>query len=190
MQQDRSERPLAQRMKTIASWVIVVIAGVTLASFLRAFVTTAYAIPSGSMEDTLMTGDRLYAEKITYLFEDPQAGDIVTFLDPSDPGRTLIKRIVATEGQSIDLHDGNVYINGTLLSEDYVAGKPTWPLEAVSNMEITYPFTIPSGKVWVMGDNRTNSLDSRYFGPIPVDSITGKALFRNWPLTSIGFVQE
>ena len=87
---------------------------------LRTYVFTAYEIPSGSMEETIMTGDMVFAEKVSYYFRDPQPGDIVTFSDPKIPGRTLIKRCIATAGQTIDIDgDGFLYIDGVAQTETY-----------------------------------------------------------------------
>ncbi|MCI8469664.1 MAG: signal peptidase I [Eggerthellaceae bacterium] len=148
----------------------------------------AYAIPSGSMEGTILVGDRVYSERISYLFHDPEPGDIITFEDPHCPNSVLIKRVVATGGQTIDLVDGQVVVDGTPLDEPYVNGKPTYPLDGWT--ALSYPYTIPEDELWVMGDNRTNSQDSRCFGSVPVDSVTGKAVFTYWPLPRIGLLES
>ena len=168
-------------------WVITIAVGVVLALFLRTYVAEVYLVPSGSMLETIQEGDRLLGEKITYLTSSPQQGDIVTFRDPEDPDTTLIKRVIATGGQTVDLRDGVVYVDGEALDEDeYTLGKPTYALDQhASNLSenISYPYTVPEGYVWVMGDNRTNSLDSRYFGPVSEDTVTSKALFIFWPFS-------
>lgn len=153
--------------------------------FLSTFVYRAYEIPSGSMEETIETGDMVFAEKVSYYFREPAAGDIVTFEDPLVPGRILIKRCIATEGQTVELVDGQVVVDGAPLDEPYTDGKPSEPLSS----DIEYPYTVPDGCVWVMGDNRTNSQDSRYFGAIPVDTVTGHAVFTYWPLNHIGLLE-
>jgi signal peptidase I len=153
---------------------------------LRTFVFVPYEIPSGSMEDTIMTGDMVFSEKITYYLGEPQQGDIITFADPNVAGRTLIKRVIAVGGQTVDLQNGHVVVDGQVLDEPYTEGKPSYPLE---NSKITFPYTVPEGSVWVMGDNRTNSQDSRYFGAIKVSTITGKAVWTYWPLSDIGILQ-
>ena len=139
---------------------------------LRTYVFTAYEIPSGSMEETIMTGDMVFAEKVSYYFRDPQPGDIVTFSDPEIPGRTLIKRCIATAGVA--------------QTETYTHGKPTLPL---TNSTITFPYTVPSGYIWVMGDNRTNSQDSRYFGAVPASSVTGRGVLVYWPVPDFGLLE-
>ena len=162
------------------AWVLLVL---VMFFLLTNFVFCGYVIPSGSMEDTLMPEDRIFAEKISYYVDSPQPGDIVTFDDPEVPGRTLIKRCVAVAGQTVDLQDGKVVVDGVTLSEPYTMGKESLPLNSPT---VTYPYTVPQGHIWVMGDNRTNSLDSRYFGSIRIDSVTGKAFFRFFPFDRIG----
>ncbi len=165
--------------------IVVILAIVFGLSFLlRTFVFGAYAIPSASMETTIMTGDMVFSEKVSYYVRAPQSGDIVTFTDPETPSRTLIKRVIATEGQTITLKDGKVLVDGVALDEEYTNGKPSYELAST----ITFPYTVPQGYVWVMGDNRTNSQDSRYFGAIPVSSITGRAAIIYWPLNHLGLL--
>jgi signal peptidase I len=155
-----------------------------MALVIRVFIAETYAVPSGSMLETIQLGDRLVGEKVTLHWSDPEPGDIITFDDPDGSGVTLIKRVIATEGQVVDLQDGYVYVDGVVIDEPYVEGKPTYPLDGhSSNLEenVTFPYTVPAGCFWVMGDNRTNSLDSRYFGVVPRTSVTSKALFIFWP---------
>ena len=176
---------------------------------LRAFVVEPFEIPSGSMLPTIQIGDRIFSEKVTVAFDKmPNVGDVVTFTNPRDPSETLIKRVIATEGQTIDLRDGVVYVDGEPLDEEYVHGKPTKPMtndlsyvgavlsvdpetleatvnetgQKVGSQLITYPYTIPKGYFWAMGDNRTNSADSRVFGPVSAENVTGVAVWRYWPV--------
>ena len=165
----------------------IVVAVLVLSTLLRTFVFQPYEIPSGSMEDTIMVGDMVFSEKVSYYFRDVEAGDIVTFSDPLSPGRVLIKRVVATEGQTVDINDvdGLVYVDGVPLDEPYTNGLPSYRLDnSIAN--VTYPYTVPEGQVWVMGDNRTNSQDSRYFGSIDADTITGRGALIYWPLNHFG----
>ena len=177
-----------QRLRSAASWNAWIVAALVVAGCFRLFVAEAYAIPSGSMEGTLEVGDRIVAEKVSYRFGAPAAGDIVTFRDLDDPARTLVKRVVATEGQMVDLREGRVYVDGALLAEPYVEGRPTYPLTTAGQPSVSYPYVVPAGELWVMVDNRTNSRDSRAFGPIPAASVTGKVVFRDWPLGRAGLV--
>lgn len=151
----------------------------------RVFVVEPYSIPSGSMETTLMINDCVFSEKVSYHLCDVQQGDIVTFADPEVEGRTLIKRVIATEGQTVDLVNGAVSVDGQVLDEPYTHGLPSEELTPARNVQISYPYTVPAGYVWVMGDNRTNSADSRYFGAVPTSNITGRAAAIYWPLNRI-----
>ena len=165
--------------------MVAVVALITIG--LRMFVFVPYEIPSGSMEDTIMPGDMVFSEKISYYMRSPERGDIVTFADPQVAGRTLIKRVIATEGQTVDLVDGKVVVSGVTLDESYTSGRESFPLERTApGVDVTFPYTVPAGHVWVMGDNRTASQDSRYFGAIPISSITGRAAVVYWPPSDIG----
>lgn len=167
--------------------IAIVVLGVVA---LRMFVFVPYEIPSGSMEDTIMTGDMVFSEKVTYYTRSAQQGDIVTFDDPEVAGRTLIKRVIALGGQTVDLVDGKVVVDGVTLNEPYTSGKESCPLSrTASDVTIAYPYTVPEGYVWVMGDNRTSSQDSRYFGAIPVSSISGRAVLVYWPFNHFGLLE-
>lgn len=174
-------------LRTLLGIVVMVAFVFGLSYLLRVFVFQAFEIPSGSMESTIMTGDMVFAEKVSYYFRDPEPGDIITFEDPDIPGRTLIKRCIATEGQVVDINDedGLVYVDGVALDEPYTNGKPSYTLAN----GVTFPYTVPEGEVWVMGDNRTNSSDSRRFGSIPVDSISGHGVMVYWPFDQIRILE-
>ncbi len=184
----QSKREEKGGLSTFASFLIM-IAIVVVAYFgLRTFVVGTYEIPSGSMLDTIQIGDRVFSEKVSYYFRDPEQGDIITFADPENPQRTLIKRVIAVGGQTVDLKDGYVYVDGKKLDEPYTEGKQSLPLNTAYGVSVTYPYTVPDGYLWVMGDNRTNSADSRYFGAVSKDSVTGHANFTFWPLNRIGIL--
>ena len=168
-------------LRNIISLVVMIVLVIGFSTLLRIFVLQGYTIPSGSMEDTLMTGDTIFAEQLSYYFRGIEPGDIVTFQDPEIPGRILVKRCIAVGGQTVDLKGGQVYVDGVAQTEPYTLGKPSDPL-ARTAVTITYPYTVPVGKIWVMGDNRTNSQDSRYFGAIDTSSVFGRAYMVYWPL--------
>ena len=169
----------------LAEIVLTIALGLGLALLLRAFVVESYVIPSGSMLYTLQLGDRLIGEKVSYYFRSPEPGEIVTFNhdDGSGSKEVLIKRVIAVGGQTVDLIDGKVYVDGVMLDEPYIGSTSTYSLsDSPGSAGITYPYTVPEGCLWVMGDNRTNSSDSRYFGPVAESDITSHAIFIFWPI--------
>ncbi len=171
------------RLHAVLSTIATVAVGVGIALVIRAFVFEVYSVPTGSMLETIQLGDHLVGEKITYRSSTPQVGDVVTFLSPEDGTTTLIKRVVAVGGQTVDLtDDGVLYVDGVAQEEPYTLGKPTYSLsDYTGSAGIAYPYIVPHGMVFVMGDNRTNSLDSRYFGPVSVDAVSSRAVFIFWP---------
>ena len=181
--EDKGQSPARSLFDVVATVAIAVLA----AFLLRTFVIGVYVVPTGSMLDTIQEGDMLVGEKVTLRWDAPSVGDVVTFDSPLEPGTVLIKRVVASEGQVIDLRGGVLYVDGEAQDEPYTEGKPT---ESLSNLQgsaqVQYPYTVPDGCVFCMGDNRTNSLDSRYFGPVSVDAVSSKGLFIYWPLTDVG----
>ncbi|MDZ4181058.1 MAG: signal peptidase I [Coriobacteriia bacterium] len=150
-----------------------------LAQGIKTFVIQPFVIPTGSMEPTIMIGDRVLAEKISYRFETPSVGDIVVFDDPSGVYPQLIKRVVAVGGQTVDVRDGGVYIDDVPLDEPYIRNART----ELATLQL--PITIPEDQVWLMGDNRPNSQDSRFFGPQPVSMVKGRAFGIYWPVDHI-----
>lgn len=159
--------------------VVMVAVAFALATIIRTYVVQPYVIPSGSMIPTIEIQERVLANKFIYRFGKPRPGDIVVLDDPTGNVTTLIKRVIAVEGQTLDIEDGFVVVDGVRLDEPYTYGKRTEP------GPVPLPITIPEGYVWVMGDNRPNSTDSRVFGPVPMSSIHGKAVLRFWPLDRV-----
>ncbi|NLQ13064.1 signal peptidase I [Olsenella sp. KGMB02461] len=185
--------PQNRPWRSVLEWVFIIALAVACAMAVRAFIVEPFEVPTESMISTIQVGDRLLGEKISYLAHDPQTGDVVTFSDPENPSTTLIKRVIATPGQTIDLEDGAVYVDGVKLDEPYTQGKPTNPIERHADFlssDITYPYTLGQDEYWMMGDNRTNSLDSRYFGPIKRQAITSRGWFIFWPLNDIGTLTD
>ena len=182
------EEAKGSALKSVIEWVVVIACALGVAFLVRTFVVEPFEIPSESMLETIKVGDRILGEKLTYLNGAPETGDIVTFLDPEDPETTLIKRVIATPGQTIDLVDGKVAIDGELIEEPYVQGE-TFPLPSSSSTlsePVSFPYTLGEDEYWVMGDNRENSLDSRYFGPIRTEDVTSKAWIVFWPPEDFG----
>ena len=175
-------------LRAIVRLAVMVAVVLGLSWALRTFVFQAYEIPSGSMEQTIMTGDMVFSEKVSYYARDVEPGDIVTFYDPEIPGRILIKRVIATGGQTVDLVDGKVVVDGVALDEPYTGGLPSEPLAPAPGADVSYPYTVPEGHLWVMGDNRTNSNDSRYFGAVGCSSVTARGVAVIWPLEDAALI--
>ena len=163
--------------------VITVAIAILLAQGVRAYVAEGYQTPTGSMVPTIETTDYTMFSKITYRFGTPRPGDIVTLDDPEGRLPMLMKRVIAVGGQTVDVREGRVWIDGAALDEPYTHGMRSEPLPGSS---VAYPVKVPDGFVWVMGDNRPNSHDSRWFGPVPVSSVHGKAFFTYWPIARWG----
>ena len=158
-------------------------AAVLPAAVLRTCVVGNYVVASGSMEPTLLRGDRVLGEKLTRHAGRVRAGDVVTFLDPEGTGRVLVKRVIATGGQMVDLRDGVAWIDGAPLAEPYAAGqtRPLARASAVLDEPLAYPYTVPAGCIFVLGDNRGGSRDSRAFGAVPLRLVRSRALCVYWP---------
>ncbi len=181
----------------IVELVAVVVVAILIAVLLRTFVVATYSIPSGSMEPTLQVGDRIVVDKLSYHLHGVDRGNIVVFSTPPNedcagpPVADLVKRVIGLPGEIISLNDGNVYINGHLLPEPFLPPNvrdDTYPGPDSSAYSLKQSYRIPSGDVYVMGDNRPNSCDSRYWGPIPESTIVGKVDLLIWPLSRIGFL--
>jgi signal peptidase I len=172
--------PKRSALSIAFEWVVIVVLAVALSQAARTWVIATYTVPTASMVPTIDVGDRFVVDRLVYLYRQPQAGDIVLFDDPDKVLPALVKRVVAVAGHTVDLKDGSVVIDGVPALEPYTYGKPSLP------GPVPMPVTVPPGYVWVMGDNRTDSADSRFFGPIPVTSIHGRGVFTYWPPNHVG----
>ncbi len=166
-------------LRWVIEVVVIVAAAFVLALLVQQFIVKPFAIPSPSMEPTLVEGDRVLVNRLVYHFHPPRRGDIIVFHPPGKPGSDpFIKRVVVVAGDTVSVHDGALYLNGELQDEPYVKEYPN---------EGDYPeTTIQPGYVWAMGDNRNNSGDSRVFGPVPLEAIMGEAFAIYWPLGHFG----
>ncbi|MCL2883223.1 MAG: signal peptidase I [Coriobacteriia bacterium] len=174
-------------MRETLEIVITVAIVLIVSAALKLFVIDIYSVPTGSMIPTIELNDRIFTEKITPHFHNTKPQEIVTFQDPMDATRILVKRVIAIGGQTVDLRNGVVYIDNVAQDEPYTHGKPSYPLDNLAgNVGIVYPYTVPDGMIWVMGDNRTDSSDSRYFGPISENDVMAHALGVVWPLNHFG----
>ena len=178
--------------RTILEYVVLAVVAIAVALLIQAFLVKPYRIPSESMENTLLIGDRVLVDRISWRFSDPERQQIVVF-HPPFAGPVLIKRIIGMPGDTVSLRDGAVYINGKQLDEPYVRridgeAVPSEPFDNGLPWSLQKPYKVPAGNYFVMGDNRIDSGDSREFGPVPRSQLVGKAFARYWPPSRIGGV--
>ncbi len=157
---------------------------VVISVVLNLFVVQVTEVRQRSMESTLEQNDRVLVSKLDYRFGVPQRGDIVVFNPPIDSTIPYVKRVIAIGGETIDLRDGNVYVNGQLVTIAQAHGN-TLPQAP----RVAFPFKVPAGDVFVLGDNRLQSSDSRTFGSVPVTNIIGKVILRFWPPDRLVFFE-
>lgn len=167
--------------KELLDWAVSIAVALALALFIRHFIFTLVRVDGPSMQPTLHHNDTLYVNRFMYT---PEVGDVIIFKPRNSPSTPYVKRVIATEGQEvvIDEQKGEVYVDGKLLDEDYISE----PL--VSGGTIEYPYVVPEDCVFVLGDNRNNSLDSRVasVGAVSRDSIIGHVIFRILPISDFG----
>jgi len=159
--------------KEIISWIKALASAALLALFLNNFVLVNAKVPTGSMEDTIMPGDRVVAFRHSYLFSDPDRFDIIVFRTPAGGDTLYIKRIIGLPGEQIKLQNGNIYIDGNLLEGDEQFAKEDF-------RGAFGPFDIGEGEFFVLGDNRNNSEDSRFWARpfVLEENIVGRAIFK------------
>ena len=159
-----------------------IIVAFVIAIFIRTFFLGVYTIPTGSMLDTLQIGDFILVNKLAYKFSKPQHDDIVVFEYPLNPKIDFIKRVIGVPGDVIEIKDKVVYRNGEKLEPNYTRFEEGYHLGIADNVE---KFTVPEGFYFMMGDNRGNSMDSRFWGTLPKERFIGRAVFLFWPLNHI-----
>lgn len=164
--------------KEVKDWIVSIVVALALAFLIRTFIVELYIVEGPSMRPTLETQERLVVNKFIYRFRPPEKGEILVFRYPRDKSRDFIKRVIATEGDTIEIKEGRVYVNDKLITEDYILEKTRSEYARA---------TVPKGTIFVMGDNRNNSEDSRFVdvGFVPYDLIKGKAVVVFWPLDKL-----
>jgi signal peptidase I len=183
-------------MSRTREYVEAILWALVLTLFLRAFVIQAFRIPSESMLDTLLVGDFLFVNKFEYgpkipfthirfglpgLTRAPKRGDIIVFQYPNNPSQDYIKRCIATGGQTVEVRQKHVIVDGDTLSEPYAIHiDPAIRPAGFDYRDNFGPFTVPQGELFMMGDNRDNSNDSRFWGPVKMDFVKGHAMFIYW----------
>ena len=195
-----TSRRAARTKSTLREYVEAIVLAILLTVVIRGLIVQAFRIPTGSMENTLLVGDFLFVNKLVYGSEidigagghriiyyrfpairQPHRGDVIVFRYPDDPSRDFIKRCVAVEGQTLEIRDKVLYINDVPQKEPYVihSDDRIIPRE-ISARDNFGPTVVPRGHIFMMGDNRDNSHDSRFWGPLPLNLIKGKAMILYW----------
>jgi len=188
----RGNAQLDSKKRGLVELAVILVVAVLVAIIVRTFLLALFYIPSPSMDPTLKVNDKIFVNKLSYKFQDIERGDIVVFDAPAsiktDKIKVLVKRVVALPGETIEgkCEQDNgpcnveIYIDGKKLNEPYI------------DDEIVYspfsPISIPANSIFVMGDNRGNSEDARVFGPVPADTVIGRAFLRIWPASGFGFL--
>jgi signal peptidase I len=186
-----------KRSRWLRETVGVVVLALAVALLLHLFVVQTYFIPTGSMEPTLQIGDRILVDKLSYAFHGVDRGNIVVFSQPPQENcggpsvPDLVKRVIGLPGETISRSGtGDVLINGKRLDETWLPASEqgaTYPGPAGTTYSLQHPYKIPANHYYVMGDNRRDSCDSRYWGPIAGSLIVGKVDMRIWPLSALRF---
>ncbi len=171
----KQEKPTSVK-KEVLSWVMTFVAAILIVVFAQTFLIINAQVPTGSMVNTIQEGDRIFTFRLSYLFDDPQRGDIIVFRYPDNEKERFTKRVIGLPGERVEIRDGKVYINDseTPLDEPYVNGTPTGNFG---------PYEVPEDCYFMLGDNRNDSLDARYWQNtyLHKDKILGKVIFSYYP---------
>jgi signal peptidase I len=200
----RSRKPPKTTKRVVVEWVVLIVAALVIAFVIKTFLFQAFYIPSESMVPTLNVGDRVLVNKLSYDFHDVHRGDIVVFDAPplarSNDIKDLVKRVIGLPGDTVTYPGTSggdrVFINGKPLKEDYLpkgtvtnqSSNPKVPPGCDTPADGQPGCKVPAGHIFVMGDNRTESRDARFFGPIKESTIVGRVFLRIWPIGDIGFM--
>jgi signal peptidase I len=184
---------VSRRRGVVREYVEAALWALALTLLLRAFVVQAFRIPSPSMEPTLQVGDFLFVNKFEFGarvpfsswrlpgLRAPRAGDVIVFQFPPDPSKDYIKRVVATSGQTLEIRDKTVFVDGVAAREPFVQHRDPTVRPGGYDFRDNYgPYTVPAGHLFMMGDNRDDSYDSRFWGPLDFDLVKGRAMFIYW----------
>ncbi|PYG87085.1 signal peptidase I [Ruminiclostridium sufflavum DSM 19573] len=185
--------------REILEWVMVIVAALLISMLIKAFIFSTYKVNMVSMENTLHEGHNVIVYKTGYFFNEPERGDIIVFMHEEgkiknfikylpirNPGEVdYIKRVIGLPGDQIDIRDGSVYRKSEGES-DFIKLDEPYTKTTTDSKGMQLPFTVPEGQLFVMGDNRGQSLDSRQIGTIDMDAVIGKAVFRIWPFSVFG----
>ena len=174
--------------KVIREYAESLLIAAVLALIIRTFIVTPFKIPTGSMEPTFVPGDKIFVNRFVYRFRKPQRGDVIVFRYPENPRRDFIKRLVAFGGETIEIADGKIRINGELVDSPEIFQKIRYENRGAYGAPDAQ-ITIPGDCFFVLGDNSSSSRDSRYWGFVPRKFLLGKAFVIWWPPTRIGKIE-
>jgi signal peptidase I len=188
-----------QQKSALREWIESIVIAFLLAMFIRTFVIQAFKIPTGSMRTTLLEGDRILVNKLRYGpkvpwtdirlpgFSEPGRGDVVVFIYPEDKTRDFIKRLIAKGGETVEIKDGDIFVDGELIKDPVI--KNTYYYNRGEYGEVGEKIKVPQGQYFVLGDNSASSRDSRYWGFVPEDLIIGRAELIYWPPRRIRIIE-
>jgi signal peptidase I len=173
--------PAKKKMNPLVEWLVVVAVAITSALLVRAYVVQQFAVEGESMINTLQDGDRVLVNRLSYRLHDPRRGDVVVLkrFDGNATERDLIKRVIGLPGEVVEVRNCNVLIDGRVLNEPYLDPEVVTPTDCGGDYSANGP--VPEDHVFVLGDNRGGSQDSRVIGPISEDDLVGRAFVVFWP---------
>lgn len=186
-----------KKKSALREWIESIVIAAGLAIFVRTFFFQIYKIPTTSMVPTLMPGDKIFVSKLTYGpkipftdirlpgFREPRRGDVVVFVPPIDRRRAYVKRLIGLGGETIEIKEGNIYVNGKIITDPRIASIFYYATGKYGEGKIK----IPEGKYFLLGDNSFHSYDSRFWGTVDKKDIVGKAIFIWWPPHRIGMIE-
>ncbi len=199
MEQKIKQKKQSPPKSVLRDWVESIVIALVLALFIRAFFFQAFKIPTGSMRMTLIEGDRIIVNKLRYGplipfskkripgFSEPKRGDVIVFVYPEDPKRDFIKRLVAVGGETVEIKEGKIVVNGKAI-EDLPMGS-IYYYNRGDYAKVSKKIKVPEGHYFVLGDNSGSSRDSRYWGFVPKELVIGRAELIYWPLNRIRVIQ-
>jgi signal peptidase I len=187
-------REAMEKKKFIKEYLQPILIALLIALFVRAFIVQAFKIPSGSMEPTLLVGDHILVNKFIYgiivpythirlfPYERPKRGDVIVFIYPLNPSKDFVKRVIGTEGEKVQIIQNRIYVNDRLIEDPWGHFSHKWPAAYLQMMENFGPVVVPKDSFLVLGDNRENSDDSRFWGFVPLNDVLGKAfvIYFSW----------
>lgn len=172
----QSGTPQSEARQDVRGTIFTILVAIALALAIRTFLVESFSVDGFSMLPTLHNGDRVIVNKLAFVWGKPRTGEIVVFRSPEIPGQDWIKRVIGVPGDTVSIRHNVVYINGKPYPEPF--------LKYRRSMNIR-PTRIPAGYIWVLGDNRPNSNDSRYWGLLPESRLIGRAIVQWWPLNQV-----